>query len=988
MTLRQTGFIQRTGLFLILSSAWTLACAEDDKGTGETEVPVEAGPSDTDETTPGTSEPDTADDGPDAGPTDTADKPDATAPEADAGADGGGGFTSANSGDGGMGIEEPDAAVEGPTFNITGKLKIGNTLFLDSDGPNFDNPAVPNDKTDVEDATKDQSQLISSPSTVGGYLGMLPVLGDDGEPTGEFVADNRDVFRVSLAAGQTITLFVAEPPDADGPPVADLDLLLANVADGTIADDSQGIGDKEQVTAPVSGTYWVAVERYQDEEDEADDNAQAVYSLAVGIAQPSATQMSVNSMKLSSKYDFVEGEAIYKTNFGPLSAATAKEVTPKARIDSTGFQNVSLNSVGDFVAQGVDRRNATIRALKRLRKQPGVVYADLNYKMYTLAVPDADDPLLPLQWHYEQIDLGPAWTQSDANPASARGAGVVVAVIDTGVAVDHPDFKNADGSSQLTEDGYDFISDPDVAADSDADGNDDDRDSDPNDPGDARTPGDSSFHGSHCAGTIAAATDNGVGVAGVAPKAHIMPIRALGRGGGTLEDIRQAVLYAAGLENSAGVLPSKKADIISMSLGGPGLSSSMAAAVAAARAEGVIVIAAAGNSSTFAEGFSPAGEAGVITVSSVDFNRELAFYSNFGAGNEVIEIAAPGGDTGADENLDGNADGVISMVFKDNGKTQYAAYQGTSMACPHVAGVAALMKSIWPSMGPAEFEDALPEIVVDLGAEGRDPKFGHGLLNANKAVSFAQAQSGGDVLAEPVLSLSTTVLDFGASNENLPLAIANTGKGTLEITNVTASEAWITVDPGEVRADNLVSINRNGLEPGVNSGTITIESNGGTEVISVRTFVGEEPTGGNLGVAYVMVVNPKTGEAVKQSYAAPEDEYEFSLEGIPGGKYYLVAGTDIRDTFFVGNDGDAYGAFPLSQDPELICRFQAEGDPECPATTADADPDMSVTIPIEYLLDLGAEEQDVEEASVKDEAGMMSVAKTAFKKAPRIRRLK
>src|SRR5262249_6247589 len=143
----------------------------------------------------------------DSGSTEPAGDEDGGAPSADAGEDGGKGFTSASAGDGGdgMNVDEPDAAPMGPTFNISGKLKIGNTLFLDSDGPNIDNPIKSNDETNVDDASKDLSQLISSPSTVGGYLGMLPVLDDDGEPTGEFVADNRDVFKVSLAAGQTIT---------------------------------------------------------------------------------------------------------------------------------------------------------------------------------------------------------------------------------------------------------------------------------------------------------------------------------------------------------------------------------------------------------------------------------------------------------------------------------------------------------------------------------------------------------------------------------------------------------------------------------------------------------------------------------------------------------------------------------------------------------------------------------------------------------------
>ncbi|HEX2730785.1 MAG TPA: S8 family serine peptidase [Polyangiaceae bacterium] len=981
MKLRRTGMVGTKSLAVLLCTICIGACG-DDKKTDDA-ITSDVGKGDGG----GNTESNEKDSGGPAKPTEpTSSGMGPTTSSADGGvkdagaADGGSGDhgVHAAGAEGGVAItgKEPDSG--GPTFSISGKLKIGTTLFVDSDGPNPDNPAIAND-------SPAKAQEISSPSTVGGYVGDIPVFDDNGDPTDKSNMDNFDVYKVSLAAGQTVTLVVAEPPDANGPPAADLDLFMKGVDDPMVTDDSQGIGDKEQVTAPVSGNYYISVERFDDPDVKTDDDTQAVYSLAVGIAQPTQMQMSIAQNKLSSKYDMKPGEAIIATGFGPQSAELAEQITPTHAPDVTGFQHVTLNGFGAFSTQSVaDQRQQTVLAIKRLRKALGVRSVSPNYMLHTLGAPAANDPLLPIQWHYDQIDLGPAWDASDQTESSGRGAGVVVAVIDTGAAVDHPDFKNADGTSQLNDDGYDFISDPDVAADGDG------RDDDPNDPGDGRTPGDSSFHGSHCAGTIAAATDNGEGGAGVAPKAHIMPIRALGRGGGSLEDIRQAVLYAAGLDNTAGVVPKKRADIISMSLGGEGLSDAMEAAVTAARGEGVIVIAAAGNSSTFAEGFSPGGEQGVVTVSATDFNRKLAFYSNFGQSNGTVEVAAPGGDTGVDENLDGNPDGVISMVYKNSGNTLYAAYQGTSMACPHVAGVAALMKAIWPAMGPSEFEKALKDITVDIGDEGQDPIFGYGLINANLAVSYALDKAGSTVLGQPVLSLSTTVMDFGGSSTQLPLAIANTGKTDLEITGVTASAPWLTVDPGEVRPDNLVSIDRSMLSDGVNTATITIASNGGTEIVTVRAFKGEEPTGGNLGGTYVMVVDPKTGESIQQAFAVPEDEYKFELTDIPGGKYYLVAGTDLRNTFYVGNDGDAYGAYPLSQDPELICRFQSADDAECPKTSKAVmdNPNLEdVTIPIEYLLDPGAKEQDADSASVKEQ-NLISAMSTPFHKPARFRRLK
>ncbi len=973
--------LRKLGVFVGLCSVVSLACAtKDEQKTGQP-VEQDSGGADTDDT------PQT-DDGQE--PSDAGTPPvDASADDEDSGS----GFV-ANANEGGVDIVVPDA---GQTFSVSGTLKVGKTLYTDTDTANVDNIRIRNDSVDPDDPSQDTSQLISSPSTVGGYIGPIPKLDADGEPIQigedddgipiyETIPDDVDYYRVTLAAGQAVTLFRAEA-SKPSTPLADLDLFLLDIKTKEIVEDSQGAGDKEQVVAKTTNTYWVAVQRY-DEMGEPPDG-QAIYSLAVGITQPSATQMSINSQRLSENWDAVPFEVVVAPSFGPQSAELAQLVKPINPVDETGYQLMRIDDGSPILPQGGSAARQSLMAIKKLRKMSGLASVWPNYRYQRLGAPVVDDPLLSSQWHYDQIDLAPAWAASDLTANGKRGQGVVVAVLDTGVALGHPDFVNGDGSSQLTDTGFDLISDLDVAADGDG------PDNNPDDPGDGRSQGDSSFHGTHCAGTIAAATNNGVGAAGVAPNAKIMPVRVLGRGGGTLEDIRQGVLYAAGLDNSTGEKPSRKADIISMSLGGPGVSDAMTAAVAAANAEGVIVIAAAGNSNAPADFFSPAGVPGVITVSATDFNREKAFYSNFGNGTGVVDVAAPGGDTGADANLDGQPDGVVSLVFKNNGNTQYASYQGTSMACPHVAGVAALMKSIWPEMGPQQFRQALPSITIDIGDEGEDPVFGHGLINANLAVAFAMEQAGEEVSTDPVLSLSTTVLDFGGDLTSMPLAIGNTGQGTLEITAVTPSEPWVLLDAGGLEeGTNTISVQRNALSEGVNTASITVESNGGTQVISVRVFVGEEPTGGDIGLVYVLLVDPTSGDQMAQTATALDVGYAFELEDVPAGKYYLVAGTDQRDTFFLGNDGDAYGAFPVAQDPQLICRFQPEDDPECPQLTdaEKADPNLTgVTIPIQYLLDLGAEQEETEDVSDADggvTVSGFSVAMTPTKRPMRIRRAK
>ena len=206
-------------------------------------------------------------------------------------------------------------------------------------------------------------------------------------------------------------------------------------------------------------------------------------------------------------------------------------------------------------------KQETLWAIKALKKKAGVAVAEPNYWRQPLAVPN--DTLYTEQWHYPQIQLPDAWN------VTTGSADVTVAVIDTGILSNHPDFVG-----QLVG-GADLISDTENSGDGDG------ADTDPEDVGDgAMGDGSSSFHGTHVAGTVAAATNNGTGVAGVAWNSRIMPIRVLGRFGGSTFDLIQSIRFAAGLSNATGTLPSQAADVINMSLGGGEFSQSEADAIA------------------------------------------------------------------------------------------------------------------------------------------------------------------------------------------------------------------------------------------------------------------------------------------------------------------------------------------------------------------------------------------------------------------------
>ena len=339
-----------------------------------------------------------------------------------------------------------------------------------------------------------------------------------------------------------------------------------------------------------------------------------------------------------------------------------------------------------------------------------------------------NDPLWALQWHFR--DNGAAAGQSgggagfDGFWSRAKDKGsrnVVVAVVDTGLQMNHPDIK---GSPNLAP-GYDMVSDPMMGNDGDG------RDNDPNDPGDkcdpASTTTSDTFHGTHVAGTIGvASTNNAAGVAGGNWDVTIVPVRALGRCGGKLSDINDAIRWAAGTvpaRDAQGkeVWNSHPADVINLSIGlFEPCPASMQAAINDATAAGAIVVAAAGNARVDVKYFAPGGCDNVISVAANDARGVLTPYSNYGA---KVAIMAPGGDMSRDDDKDGRPDGVLSTKYAKNcldpakpGATVPACYysyeNGTSMAAPHVSAALALLKAKFPAAVPSDLRTRLVQATM------------------------------------------------------------------------------------------------------------------------------------------------------------------------------------------------------------------------------------------------------------------------------------
>ena len=362
-----------------------------------------------------------------------------------------------------------------------------------------------------------------------------------------------------------------------------------------------------------------------------------------------------------------------------------------------------------------------------LMKDPNVLAVEPDVRVKPLFVPN--DPLYAQQWHYKNgpggINAEPAWDIT-------KGSGIVVGVIDTGITP-HSEF-----AGQLVP-GYDFIADIDTAADGDG------RDADPNDPGDWTAAGectffdeDSSWHGTHVAGTIAALSDNGSGTAGVAPNAKIQPLRVLGKCGGYISDIADAITWGSGGTVAGIPANANPAEVLNMSLGGGGACGvALQSAIDGAVSRGTTVVVAAGNSGADVANAQPANCNNVIAVSAVGPTGTLASYSNYG---EKVDVAAPGG-TGASPAAD-NVLSTLNLGLTDQGAEGYAWYAGTSMAAPHVAGVVALIQSASATpKTPAQVEKILRNTAYANGGFPSGCSYalpcGTGIIDATAAVRVA-----------------------------------------------------------------------------------------------------------------------------------------------------------------------------------------------------------------------------------------------------------
>ena len=410
------------------------------------------------------------------------------------------------------------------------------------------------------------------------------------------------------------------------------------------------------------------------------------------------------------------GTAFGATSDAPSVGARPERVTAVTR--STGHPSTWLRTLavgGDvYKLDSMLAPGAMASTVASVRAVPGVVAAYPDAIAHADAAPP-NDTYWPQQWDLSGgttsttygIDLLGAWDRT-------QGSGVVVAVLDTGITV-HPDLAGQ------TVAGYDFISSATVANDGDG------RDPDPSDPGDNTNAvsGHSSWHGTHVTGTIVASTNNGAGIAGIAYRARVQPVRVLGVGGGYFSDISDGIVWASGGAVSGVPANATPARVENLSFGGSTpCPASLQSAVNAAISRRTVIVAAAGNSAADASGFAPADCAGVVAVAATTSSGARASFSNYGA---TVSISAPG--VSLWSTLNTGVTGPASPT--------YAQYSGTSMATPHVAGAFALMLAANPSLTPAQALSLMRQTAHPLAAGGCPQGCGAGIVDAAAAVAAA-----------------------------------------------------------------------------------------------------------------------------------------------------------------------------------------------------------------------------------------------------------
>jgi serine protease len=828
----------------------------------------------------------------------------------------------------------PPPPPPGAGFTLGGTISVAPTSAVDSDtnDVNQSNYTVNDSPT--------SAQTVRVPLTLAGTVNEKST-----GPAGRNFApgDEDDWFVTNLVAGQVVELeFATDPAQAD----VDLFVILDD-ATARFGGSSQGETTRfECVRVTRTGRYYINVFAFR---------SASVYNMRIGAPGSAgncanvtgdipvaAGQLLAKAKPLSSAVASSTGARLQAAGVMGAQLADGEEALPhllqlpdtaagKARAlsvlggrDSGSTQMRRLNAATAEAAAAAPAESELVTLLKlakQLQASGSFEYVQPNWIDRTLAIvgefPPNDRNYSYQRWHYDQINLPAAMSRITQLPTQPTQR-PLVAVIDDGVVLDHPDLQ-----PQLFSQGRSFISRT-VAGDGNSASGDN-----PAVPSD-----DPVFHGTHVAGTVGAATYDALGGAGTAPMAQILPLRVFPpKNGAAQVDVINAMLYAARLSNNSGLLPARRADVINLSLGGDRpCDAAYQDAVTRVRAAGVIVVAAAGNSGRNDIGQraavgSPANCNGVVAVSALDARKQVTRYSNTGS---QIAVAAPGGDGSQSTTGSGAPDLVYSdlATFDANSRRQpsFGGLQGTSMASPHVAGVMALMRYVNPNLTVAQVDSLIINgtLTDELGAAGRDVDFGYGLINALKAVNAALAANTTPPPAGPVgrVVASPSSIDFGSFQSTATLDLALDAAGSEIVVSVTSDSGAVTVVPSNINATTklgryTVNVSRTGLAPGTIFPKLTVTLQP-ARTFTVQLSVTQPSAGGggtgvgDLGPIYLLLINPATGNVEKSVQAVRgANGYTWSSSGWTLPNVQVAGGGDLDNDDLICQRGEPCGGYPV-----------------------------------------------------------------------------
>jgi serine protease len=818
------------------------------------------------------------------------------------------------------------------TFSIAGTIFAEVTTALDGDVPKPLNngvgyPEIPNN-------TKEDAQTLITPTELAGFIGDTVYediqRNEDGtailDGNGDVIyynvdrPDPEDWYKINTAPGLQITMAVEdyqqEIEDDNGAVtvVTNKATMLLYDANGILADFSYTSNSTEEyqtINLPESGLYYVVIKP---------ELNNTKYTLAL-VPNSSTTSFT------SSKNRFVEGEFITYRSFSnasnidlyedniPIFVQNENLSQKLSYIDNSDFLGLRviefdyINEYAgifgddtyldspDFVAQNPEQI-FYLKHWKILQHYRNInPKLDLEFNKLYKKLGFVQDTYWPYQWGLKLMGV-----DTVLNASGQEVKNVAVGVIDTGSPAKT---SSAWTTSHFLDGGFDFL----PASDS---GDGDGADSDPTDAVDIA----SGSHGTHVGTTIAAANDgnniNGFGI-------HTVPLRVFGsRGTARNSDVVNAMLYAAGLPNTTGQVYSGAVPlrVINMSLGSIGGSCGTAYTVAIQDItdSGVTVVSSSGNSAEEEPGVYgyPSSCDNVISVAAVDPLSQRAYYSTY---NNRVDVAAPGGTTGTDLNGDGQSDGILAF----DGSESLSYYQGTSMASPHAAAAIAFIYALKPEWDPIQMDAFIQSgfFTDDIGIEGKDDEFGHGLINLDKA--FTNLIDGG--LDFTYANMTPSSFNFGYTDTEKIITISKVGDGNLSVTQVEANRPSLaSIEAVDIDSEGFgtykVTLNKDNVADGTYTSSVSATFSNDSKSNAIFTYsIGPERQAPNIGHTLLYLIDDEGSVYSGWRLQLPPEGVNFSVSDIDLGTYYWIFSTVIDDDNYLAGYGEIWESYPELSSP-------------------------------------------------------------------------